>query len=456
MTATIKNINVIGLGYIGLPTAATLANAGFDVLGIEVRASVVDKINSGDIHIQEPGLDILVRAAFQRGALRASLEPRPADAHIIAVPTPINPDKSPDLSYVEAATRTIAGVIRPGDLVVLESTVPPRTCECVVAPIIRELAHLEAGRDYDLAHCPERVIPGQILHEIIHNDRIIGGMTPDATRRTAALYGSFVKGALLETDATTAEMCKLMENTFRDVNIALANELATIADDLGIEVDQAIKLANHHPRVNIHHPGIGVGGHCIPVDPWFIIHSSPANANLMRTARAINDARPHALADRIRTIVQSDAHAVVAFFGLSYKADVDDIRESPAMEVVRLVAEWMMSPSMCGSTIRLLVVEPHLDTLPVGLADYSCIKQVGIEEALARANVIVGLVGHSGFKHIDLMRLQNKTVIDPVRIWPKTVQTHRSFGANEPMKSAIASGYAVVSVDIQSADTTSR
>ena len=405
----IETINVIGLGYIGLPTAATLANAGFDVLGVDVRPEIITKINAGDIHIQEPGLDILVRAAVQRGKLRAAAQPGRADVFIIAVPTPIHADKSPDLSFVEAASRTIAPVLEKGNLVIVESTVPPRTCVDVVAPILEERTGLKHGADYDLAHCPERVIPGQILTEIIHNDRIVGGTTAEATKRTAALYGSFVKGRLLETDATTAEMCKLMENSFRDVNIALANELANIADDLQIDIHEAIALANRHPRVNIHTPGIGVGGHCIPIDPWFIAHVAPEKANLIRTARGINDARPHLLAERILAAHREKPDSAIAFFGLSYKPDVDDFRESPAIEVVHQIAQSVLAP--------LYVVEPNITTLPPELQAFPHIVLTSASDALEKAQVVVALVNHTSFRTLDAAKFAGKAIFDDVRIW---------------------------------------
>ena len=406
---TIQTINVIGLGYIGLPTAATLANAGFDALGVDVRPDIIAKINAGDIHIQEPGLDILVRAAVQRGKLRAAAQPSRADVFIIAVPTPIHADKSPDLSFVEAATRTIAPVLEKENLVIVESTVPPRTCVDVVAPIIEQMTGLKHGADYDLAHCPERVIPGQILTEIIHNDRIVGGTTVEATKRTAALYGSFVKGRLLETDATTAEMCKLMENSFRDVNIALANELANIAEVLQIDIYEAIALANRHPRVNIHTPGIGVGGHCIPIDPWFIAHVAPEKADLIRTARKINDARPHLLAEKIIAAHREKPDSAIAFFGLSYKPNVDDFRESPAIEVVHQVAQNVLAP--------LYVVEPNISELPPELQAFPHLVLTSAENALKQAQLIVGLVNHTPFRTLDAAPFADKTVFDDLRIW---------------------------------------
>ena len=409
-----STINVYGLGYIGLPTAATFANVGYQVLGVDICPEVVRRINAGDAHIQEPGLHLLVHSALHRRALSASLTPSPAEVHIIAVPTPVSSDpfgnKSPDLSHVEVATRTLASVLQAGDLVVLESTVPPNTCLQVVAPLIYQLTGLRHGNDYDLAHCPERVIPGCILHEIIANDRIIGGTTPEATRRTLNLYASFSKGRLLATDATTAEMCKLMENTFRDVNIALANEFAAIAERLGIDAEEAIRLANHHPRVNIHTPGIGVGGHCIPVDPWFLAAAAPDAAPLTRTARSINDARPQQVADEILRTMRQYPGKPPALLGLSYKADVDDIRESPALEIARRIA--------AGTTAPLYIVEPHLSRLPPALRAYPNVQFVTLEYALEAGEILVGLVGHSEFRQISAEQLRNKVQIDPLHLWP--------------------------------------
>ena len=385
-------ISVIGLGYIGLPTAATLANAGLDVLGIDVSDSVVNTINSGDIHISEQGLDILVRAAVHRKKLRASTEVQAADIHIIAVPTPITKEKEPDLSYVEAATKSIAKVLRPGDLVILESTVPPATCTGVVGKLIEDLTGLQHLEDYYLSHCPERVIPGKILHEIIHNDRIIGGTTPEATEKTAALYRRFVKGKLLLTNATTAELCKLMENTYRDVNIALANELAGIAEGLDVNISEAITLANHHPRVNIHTPGIGVGGHCIPVDPWFIVHAAKDRAEIIAKARHINDTRPHGFAERILSLIKASPNKQVALLGLSYKPDVDDLRESPATEIIEEVAK--------NTSEKLWIVEPHVLNLPSELGTLDHLELVELSKAVKEADVLIQLVPHTQFKAV--------------------------------------------------------
>lgn len=394
-----KSIQIIGLGYIGLPTAAVMARAGMNIHGVDINPRAVNAINEGRPHIHEEGLEEILRQAVQAGKLKASLTPIEADVHIIAVPTPINPDKSPDLSYVESATRTLLPVIKAGDLVIIESTIPPRTCEDVVAPIIEQHAGLSHLRDYYLVHCPERVIPGKILHEIVYNDRIIGGTRPEATALACDVYAQFVKGALLRTDATTAEMCKLMENTYRDVNIALANELSQIAERLGINIFEAIAFANRHPRVNIHQPGIGVGGHCIPVDPWFIVHAAPDLAELIATSRKINDHRPHEVAERVIQVARAQGFREVIFCGLAYKPDVDDLRESPAVEVVDLVV---------GKVQKISVVEPYIGQIPAAFAKHD-IELIDLAEALNRDALLVKLVDHSNFEILGMA--ENKTVL---------------------------------------------
>ncbi len=398
--------NVIGLGYIGLPTAATLANANIDVTGIDINQNIVDTINQGNIHITEHGLDILVRAAVQRKRLKASTTIQMADIHIIAVPTPITKDKKADLSYVKEAAKTIASVIKPGDLVILESTVPPATCTNIVGPIIKEITALDHKQDYYLAHCPERVIPGKILNELINNDRIIGGTTPEATHKTAELYKLFVKGKLLLTDASTAEMCKLMENTYRDVNIALANELADIAEDIDIDITEAIKLANHHPRVNIHSPSIGVGGHCIPVDPWFIVDNAAEKSVLIRTAREINDARPNLFATKILDYARAYPNKQLALLGLSYKADVDDLRESPAIEIVLDLAKRLKT--------NLLIVEPNISKLPKEL-ELTNLELVDLFTAIKKADKLIILVPHSDFKSVS----KNDSIVNIMDLEPE-------------------------------------
>jgi UDP-N-acetyl-D-mannosaminuronic acid dehydrogenase len=381
-------VAVYGLGYIGLPTAAILADTGLTVTGIDLDAALVALVNAGCVrHHDEAGLPGLVARTVAAGRLSATVEPVAADVHVIAVGTPIKPDKSPDLDAVEAVARSIARVLRRGDLVVLESTVPPLTCEGLVADVIRDATGLNHTTDYLLAHCPERVIPGNLLTELVHNDRVVGGTTLEATAAAASLYRRFVRGSVIETDARTAETAKLLENTYRDVNIALANELAALASSVGVDPDAAFALANRHPRVNLHRPGIGVGGHCIPVDPWFLVAVDPGEALLLRTARAINDALPARVAQAIRDSLR-DAHHVTVL-GISYKPDVDDMRESPAVEVVRELA--------ADERLTVDVVEPHCEALPAELAGLPNVRLVPMDQARSAADLVVLLTPHKDF-----------------------------------------------------------
>lgn len=383
---------VYGLGYIGLPTAAVLADTGLPVTGIDLDAELVASVNAGRVrHDDEAGLPELVARAVASGKLHAALEPIAADVHIIAVGTPIKPDKSPDLDAVEDVARSIATVLRRGDLVVVESTVPPMTCEGLVADAIFELTGLRHTIDYLLAHCPERVIPGNLLNELVYNDRIVGGTTPTATAAAVALYRRFVRGALIETDARTAETSKLLENTYRDVNIALANELAALAASVGVDPDAAFALANRHPRVNLHRPGIGVGGHCIPVDPWFLVAVDPDEARLLRTARSINDALPGRVARAIRDRLGDTEH--VTLLGISYKPDVDDLRESPAVEVVRELA--------ANGRLRVDVVEPHCDELPSELSGLPNVRLVPLDRVEPSEGLVVVLTPHKAFAELQ-------------------------------------------------------
>jgi len=399
-----SSLCVLGLGYIGLPTASIFATKGRSVLGVDIAPEVVATINSGRIHIQEPDLDVLVRAAVQSGNLRAATAPAAADTFIIAVPTPFTVDaaggRRPDLSFVEAAARSLAAVVAPGNLIVLESTSPVGTTEKVKAWVEDELRR--RGRAVDgllYAHCPERILPGQMLKELIANDRIVGGLTPEASARAKALYEIFCAAQIFVTDARTAELAKLTENAFRDVNIAFANELSMICDRLGVDVWELIRLANRHPRVKILQPGPGVGGHCIAVDPWFIVDAAPAEARLLRTAREVNDAKPGHVLARIRAQVAPGA--AVACLGLAFKANVDDLRESPALDIaVHLAAEGY----------RVLAVEPHITTLPVALAGRA--ELVDLPAALARADAIVLLVDHRAFGSLTLADLAGKALVD--------------------------------------------
>jgi UDP-N-acetyl-D-mannosaminuronic acid dehydrogenase len=406
------DITVLGLGYIGLPTASIFATKGKKVLGVDVVPRVVETINRGDIHIQEPDLDVLVRAAVQSGNLRAAGKPEPALTHIVAVPTPfdVRTDGSrvPDLKYVEAATRSLAAVIRAGDLVILESTSPVGTTEKMKAWLEDELA--KTGRKVSgeilYAHCPERILPGQMLKELVSNDRIAGGLTPEAARRAKELYLSFCTAEIFETDARTAEMAKLTENAFRDVNIAFANELSLVCDKLGINVWELIKLANRHPRVKILQPGPGVGGHCIAVDPWFIVDAAPKEARLMRTAREVNDGKPWWVIAKVHAAAAGLKNPSVACLGLAFKANIDDLRESPAVEIAAHLA---------GEGFKVLAVEPHVRELPKALQGKADL--VGLEEALEKADILLLLVDHNVFKSVPAARLKGKRVIDTRGIW---------------------------------------
>ncbi len=388
-------ICVLGLGYIGLPTASLLATKGYRVLGVDVSPRVVETVGRAEIHIREPDLDILVRSAVQSGQLTVASEPQPADIFIIAVPTPLTAGKAADLGAVEAAVAAMAPHVRPGNLVILESTSPVGTTETVVAGGLRA-AGVDMA-DVHVAHCPERVLPGRILVELIANDRIVGGIDAASTAAAAAFYRAFVSGDVLETSAAVAEMTKLTENTYRDVNIALANELSMICDSLDIDVFELIELANRHPRVNILQPGPGVGGHCIAVDPWFIAARTPEQAKLIRTARLVNDSKPDWVLERVRQKAARFKRATIACLGLAFKADVDDLRESPALAIVRrLEAEDVGD---------LLVCEPHLAAHPE-------FPLVPLDAALARADIVLLLVDHKPFRQIKPIKLQEKILID--------------------------------------------
>jgi nucleotide sugar dehydrogenase len=398
-----RNVCVIGLGYIGLPTATLIANSGFKVYGMDPVARVVETVNRGEIHIVEPGLAAYVKKAVSSGNLHADVKPHEADVFILAVPTPFKGDKEPDLSFVESATREIAPYVKEGNLIILESTSPVGTTEKVRDWLFEERVDL-VGKSVYFAHCPERVLPGKIVEELPHNDRIIGGIDAESTKKTVEFYGHFVTGALLSTDARTAEMAKLTENSFRDVNIAFANELSIICDKLDIDVWELIRLANRHPRVNILQPGPGVGGHCIAVDPWFIVDSAPRDARLIRVAREVNDSKPHVVMEKVYEAVRMTENPKVACLGLAFKPDIDDLRESPSLQIAERLA--------AGTLDELLVVEPNIHTLPACLADKKNVRLVSVEEAMRDANIILLLVDHKEFKAMDRSLLNGKTVID--------------------------------------------
>lgn len=413
-----QRLCIMGLGYIGLPTASLLASKGFRVHGVDVSRSVVETINAGRIHIREPALDILVKSAVQSGRLTADTQPVEADVFILAVPTPFKDGYEPDLHYVEEATRAIAPVLAPGNLVILESTSPVGTTEQVARWIAearpdlsvptRGLRPIESPTTIHVAHCPERVLPGQIIRELVDNDRIVGGVDDASTAAAADFYHQFVAGEVLTTDSRTAELAKLTENTFRDVNIALANELSQIGERLGVDVWELIELANHHPRVNILKPGPGVGGHCIAVDPWFIIHSAPEQARLIRTAREVNNDKPEQVLARVRAKAARIQNPTIACLGLAYKPDIDDLRESPAVRITAQLGREGLG--------RVLAVEPHIETLPASLVEAG-VELCMIDVALNEADIVLALVAHRGFKKVSRQLLQEKIVIDTCGLW---------------------------------------
>ncbi|KTR50060.1 UDP-N-acetyl-D-mannosamine dehydrogenase [Pantoea ananatis] len=415
-----ETISVIGLGYIGLPTAAVFASKGKKVVGVDINAHAVDTINRGAIHIVEPDLDRVVQAAVERGDLRATTQPEAADAFLIAVPTPFMAERQPDLRFVRAAAASVAPVLKKGDLVILESTSPVGSTEqmadwlAAARPDLRFPQH-DGDPDVFVAYCPERVLPGQIMTELISNDRVIGGMTPACSARASDLYRIFLQGECVETNARTAEMCKLTENSFRDVNIAFANELSLICAAQQINVWELIALANRHPRVNILQPGPGVGGHCIAVDPWFIVAQNPDLARLIRTAREVNDAKPHWVLDQVKKaladcLMQTGKRAsdlTIACFGLAFKPNIDDLRESPAMEVAHLIADWHQG--------RTWVTEPHIQQIPDILATQATL--VSTEQALQEADILVMLVDHHAFRRVDAAQITQQWVVDTKGVW---------------------------------------
>ena len=408
-----KTISVIGLGYVGLPTAAIIASRGVDVIGVDVNENTVDIINKGEIHIQEPDLDIVVRSVVNTGKLKATSTPECADAFIITVPTPFKNDHEPDISFIEAAAMAIAPVLNKGNLVIIESTSPVGTTEIFaewIAEVRPDLTFPQSAQenaDINIAYCPERVMPGHVLQELVLNDRIVGGLTSECAKRAVALYEIYVKGDIYTTNVRTAEMAKLTENSFRDVNIAFANELSLICDTLDINVWEMINLANRHPRVDILKPGPGVGGHCIAVDPWFIVNSDSENAKLIKTAREVNDNKPSYIIDKVKKIADAFETPIIACLGLAFKADIDDLRESPAVNIVEGLAKNKVG--------KLLVVEPNVDALPSSLEGKA--KYTELNEAIDKADIILLLVGHREFKKIEQGRFNGCVVIDTCGIW---------------------------------------
>jgi UDP-N-acetyl-D-mannosaminuronic acid dehydrogenase len=396
---TFHRICVLGLGYIGLPTASTFASLGVQVIGVDTNPAIVKGLQNGQVHIYEPGLNTKLQDSIQSGRLQVREKPEPADAFIIAVPTPFYDDKRADLRAVMAASESIVPHLRAGNLVVLESTSPPRTTGDIVAPIL-ERSGLEAGKDFFLAYSPERVLPGQILRELVENARVIGGITPASAEKGRDLYAIFVKGEIVLTDATTAEMVKLMENTYRDVNIAIANEFSRLADRFGVNVWEAIAIANRHPRVKILNPGPGVGGHCISVDPWFLVEAAPDISPLIKTARLVNDSQPHFVVNLVRRALGNDLKGRrIAALGMTYKPDVDDFRESPAVETAHLLA---------GEGAIVQAYDPFASTQVMDGFNLTN----DLDQALIGADLLVLLVGH---KELCQLAPEKAAAITPAR-----------------------------------------
>jgi UDP-N-acetyl-D-mannosaminuronic acid dehydrogenase len=414
-------ISVIGLGYIGLPTAAIFASRKHKVIGVDIDKHAVDTINAGKIHIAEPGLDTVVKIAVEDGFLSATTEPVEADAYLIAVPTPLEKRHQPDMVYIRNATESIAPVLRHNTLVVLESTSPVGATQQVAEWLAAFRPDLsfpqQAGEQADIkvAYCPERVMPGQVMEELIKNDRVIGGMTPACSARASELYKIFLEGKCVMTNSRMAEMCKLTENSFRDVNIAFANELSLICAEQGIDVWQLIRLANRHPRVSILQPGPGVGGHCIAVDPWFIVSQNPQYAQLIRTAREVNDAKPHWVINQVKATVadclaksqRRVSDITIACFGLTFKPNTDDLRQSPALEITEALSDWHSG--------KILVVEPNINRLPKNLFKH-CVL-VSASDALQQADVLVMLVDHHEFKSIHPAQIVDHWIVDTKGVW---------------------------------------
>ena len=407
----LNHIAVIGLGYIGLPTAAILATNGLKVTGVDVNQRTVDAVNAGRVPFVEPDLGVHVAGAVSQLRLSASTSTPQADCYIVAVPTPFKDDHTADLSYIESAARGIAPQLKGGELIILESTSPPGATQHLAEYLVdlRPDLSLDGSNSRPailVAHCPERVLPGRVMIELVTNDRIVGGVTQEAAAMAKELYGVFCQGAILTTDAVTAEMAKLVENSYRDVNIAFANELSLISAKLGIDVWELIRLANHHPRVNILQPGPGVGGHCIAVDPWFVVAAAPEESQLIRTAREVNDRKPEWVVQQVVAALEAfSSGAEIAILGLAFKANIDDLRESPAVEITKRLSETLPGK-------RLNIAEPHVDVLPKVLHGLENVELVGLDESISRSDVVVVLVDHDVVKSIDPMRLANKAIVD--------------------------------------------
>ena len=411
---TFTKVCVIGLGYIGLPMASLLATKGLKVHGVDINSTILEKLNQGEIHIHEPGLDTVVKAAFLSKNLQVSSTPEPSDIFIIAVPTPLGDNNIPDISYVNSAVQSLAPYISSCNLLIIDSTIPVGTTEKVASWLkdLRSDLHIDNVnsenilRDVEpvfIAHCPERVLPGKTVEELITNDRIIGGISLASAHKAILLYQKFVNGEMFITDARTAELCKLTENAFRDVNIAFANEISMICQELNINVWELIKLANRHPRVNILEPSPGVGGHCIAVDPWFIVASAPNQANLIKMARQVNNNKTEYIVEQVKQQAVSLNSPIIACLGLAFKADIDDLRESPSVKIVE---------QLLGSSVgKIIVVEPYINQLPPSLNNFD-IELTSLEIAINEANLILILVNHKQFYSIPQVMLAGKVIID--------------------------------------------
>lgn len=414
-----KHVAFVGLGYIGLPTAVVMANSGLTVTGVDVLQEKVDTINRGELPISEPGLQEELAQALKSSRFHASTSMPSADAYIVAVPTPFDEHRDVDMKFINAAADEIAPKLTGGELIILESTSPPRTTSRMADRILRQRTDLRLDDDeneaddsvFYVAHCPERILPGQALSELRSNDRIIGGMSTEATRLAKKIYGSFCSGQLLETDSTTAELAKLTENAFRDVNIAFANELSMICDELGLNVWELIELANHHPRVNILQPGPGVGGHCIAVDPWFIVSTTPQLAKLVRTAREVNDSKPNWVLQKIDAALANGSESQkIALLGLTFKANVDDLRQSPALDIA--IAAVERHPHH-----QFVVVEPHIRKLPDALESMQNVQLGALNDAVEGADIIALLVNHNEFSELDISKFGEAKLIDTQGSW---------------------------------------
>ncbi|WP_347305789.1 UDP-N-acetyl-D-mannosamine dehydrogenase [Corynebacterium sp. SA-MJD20WY100] len=415
---TSRSVAFVGLGYIGLPTAVVMANAGVEVTGIDVNAANVERINRGEVTIVEPGLQDELTMALESGRFHATTQQVHADIYIIAVPTPFTDSHDVDMKYIYSAAEDIAPQLLGDELIILESTSPPQTTAKMAQHILELRPDLSADGTNNsegkpvvyFAHCPERILPGNAIAELKSNDRIIGGQTPEATRRATEIYSTFCTGELLPTNDVTAEMAKLTENSFRDVNIAFANELSFICDNLGIDVWELINLANHHPRVNILQPGPGVGGHCIAVDPWFIVAADPLNAKLIRTARNVNDGKPAWVIDKVKQAVATTRATKIAVLGLAFKANIDDLRQSPALNIAVDLAEELPDAA-------ILAVEPNITELPKRLKGFDNVQLSDYQTVIDQADVLVLLVDHKEFKDLPISTVGEKTIIDTKGLW---------------------------------------